>query len=74
MLTLANDKVVVAKIVYYEELANGQIHIGSKGYDQDWNKILSALGYNRNEYTYMTEYVSEDEPFVSTNILTILEK
>jgi len=71
----------VASILFEEYLPTGEVDIGSKRYDQDWNIILPALGFDRDEYTYTTEFMQdrpskyEDvESLITVNILNIYEK
>jgi len=70
----------VAVIVYEEYLPTGEITIGSTSYDQDWNIILPALGYDRKNYTYSVEFINYllmpdgKESVTTINKLTIFRK
>ena len=63
-------KELVATIKYEEYLPSGEILIGSTVYSQDWNAILPALGFSREEFTFNYEcngYLDEHEDCVETN-------
>ena len=63
-------KELVATIKYEEYLPNGCILIGSTEYNQDWNAILPALGFSRDEFTFSYEcngYINDDDDCVETN-------
>ena len=64
----------VAKILYEEILSNGDIIIGDKRYDNDWNIILPKLGYKRENYTYSYKPMFMSKDLISTNILKIYKK
>jgi len=71
-----NGKKVVAQIEYYDYLPTGSITLGSKTYeDQNFDVILTSLGYDRAEYTYTFITLEEDEEdCANTCMLYILEK